>query len=131
MQDAVRSHINDMISCMQLSSLRNRGAGQEQVTVVVNTFHRHDLLRGFVSHFSECTAVDRIHINWAESLEPIDLSAEADGQAEVTFAMPLATHNDSSLNTRFLPVAGAHRCISKGACVLHTGRRVMSRATSL
>jgi hypothetical protein len=78
-----------------------------KVTILLNTFKREKLLRQFISHYSGCSAVSRIHVNWAESLEPPDLSKEANGRTEVTFAIPLATHNDSSLNTRFHPVSGA------------------------
>lgn len=82
----------------------------QDITVVVNTFKRLQLLQQFVSHFSECEAVARIHVNWAESDEPPDLSDFAANLLKrggaLTFALPQLTHNDSSLNTRFLPVPG-------------------------
>ena len=93
-------------------------AADSQVTVIVNTFKRPDLLRKSVQHYSQCPAVRRVHVNWAESVTPPDLSAYTCCGTPVTFAVPLATHNDSSLNTRFLPVAGAHPsacCCAPGA----------------
>ena len=77
------------------------------LTVLLNTFQRPNLLRQSVAHFTACAAVARVHVNWAESLRPPDLSADVERGTPVTFALPLATHNDSSLNTRFLPVDGA------------------------
>lgn len=81
-----------------------------QITVIVNTFKRLQLLQQSVLHLSQCSIVARIHVNWAESDEPPDLT---DPAAELikrggalTFALPHLSHNDSSLNTRFLPVPG-------------------------
>lgn len=77
-----------------------------QFTIVLNTFKREDLLRSSVQHYSQCSRVNRIHVNWAESTTPPDLSSCTCCDKLVTFALPLLTHNDSSLNTRFLPVPG-------------------------
>lgn len=76
----------------------------EQLTIVLNTFKRLDLLQLSVQHYSQCPVVNRIHVNWAESTSPPDLSEHACCNTPVTFALPLLSHNDSSLNTRFLPI---------------------------
>lgn len=86
---------------------RPRTPTGERLTAIVNTFKRPDLLRASVAHFSQCAAVARVHVNWAESLEPpVDLSDSVCCGTPLTVALPLATRNDSSLNTRFLPVPG-------------------------
>ena len=38
--------------------------------MIVNTFKRPDLLRKSVQHYSQCPAVRRVHVNWAESVTP-------------------------------------------------------------
>jgi hypothetical protein len=103
-----KSHSNAFCDCTVPQYQDDLGDQKDiKVTILLNTFKREKMLRQFISHHSGCSAVSRIHVNWAESLEPPDLSKEANGRTEVTFAIPLATHNDSSLNTRFHPVAGA------------------------
>jgi len=72
----------------------------------LNTFKAEPLLRTSVRQFTQCAAVRRVHVVWAESVTPPDLSADTCCGTEVTFALPLVTHNDSSLNVRFLPVPG-------------------------
>lgn len=84
----------------------SRGCAGEELTVVLNTFKRLDLLQRSVQHYSQCPVVKRIHVNWAESTVTPDLSQETCCDTHVTFAVPLLTHNDSSLNTRFLPIPG-------------------------
>lgn len=78
----------------------------ETLTVIVNTFKRLDLLKNSVQHYSTCPFVSRIHVNWAESTTPPNVEKCQCCDTEVTFALPLETHNDSSLNTRFLPIPG-------------------------
>lgn len=89
-----------------LTQPSTRRAGH-QLTVLLNTFERPTLLRRGVAHWTSCPTVARLHINWAESTVPPDLTKHINGSVPVTFATPLLTHNDSSLNTRFLPVEGA------------------------
>jgi hypothetical protein len=79
---------------------------ESQLTVVINTFKREELLRESVQHYSQCHVTRRVHVIWAESTKPPDLSKVTCCQTPVTFALPLLTHNDSSLNTRFLPIPG-------------------------
>eukprot|EP00892_Ulva_mutabilis_P004946 jgi/Ulvmu1/2823/UM142_0021.1 len=76
----------------------------EKLTVIVNTFKRLDLLKNSVQHYSACPVVRRVHVNWAESTTPPDVEKCKCCDTEVTFALPLLTHNDSSLNTRFMPI---------------------------
>jgi hypothetical protein len=90
----------------------------EELTVIINTFKRLDLLERAVKHYSQCPVVRRIHVNWAESTTPPELSSSTCCNTHVTFALPLATHNDSSLNTRFLPIPGAPRTLLRCA-LLH------------
>lgn len=78
----------------------------ETLTVIVNTFKRLDLLKNSVQHYSACPVVSRVHVNWAESTTPPDVEKCKCCETEVTFALPLLTHNDSSLNTRFMPIQG-------------------------
>ena len=81
------------------------------VTIILNTFKREDLLRASVAHYSQCSLVRRIHVNWAESATPPDLTADTCCNKDVTFATPSVTHNDSSLNSRFLPISGVLPCL--------------------
>ena len=93
-----------------------RHCAGEKLTVVVNTFKRLDLLKNSVQHYSTCPFVSRIHVNWAESTTPPDVEKCQCCQTEVTFALPLLTHNDSSLNTRFHPIPGVlHRLVQVGS----------------
>ena len=94
------------------ASLTPRLHTNQKLTVIVNTFERLELLKLFVAHYSHCAAVVRIHVNWAESDEPPTLSSDISDKyflrgGALTFALPGHTHNDTSLNTRFLPVPGA------------------------
>ena len=90
-----------------------RAQPTEQLTVIVNTFKRLELLQRFVAHYALCPTVARIHVVWAESnVAPmlsdyigIEYFLRGGG---LTFALPGFTHNDRSLNARFLPVPGAH-----------------------
>ena len=82
----------------------------DQLTVIVNTFKRHDLLRAAIEQYSQCDVVKRIHINWAEDSTVPHSAMGTCCAKQLTFATPLATHNDSSLNTRFLPIPGAPFC---------------------
>lgn len=89
-----------------------RHCAGEKLTIVINTFKRLDLLKNSVQHYSTCPFVSRIHVNWAESTTPPDVEKCQCCQTEVTFALPLLTHNDSSLNTRFHPIPGVlHRLV--------------------
>ena len=83
-----------------------RQCAGESLTVIVNTFKRLDLLKNSVQHYSACSVVSRVHVNWAESITPPNVDKCKCCDTEVTFALPLLTHNDSSLNTRFLPIPG-------------------------
>ena len=97
----------------------NRAAAADgELTVLINTFRREDLLRAAVRHYSRCSVVQRIHVNWAESPAPPDLTADVCCGKPLTFATPGVTHNDTSLNTRFLPVPRAlpSRPLTHQAC---------------
>lgn len=76
--------------------------------MLLNTFKRPTLFQQGVRHWTSCPNVARLHVNWAESMHPPDVTAlvSRNGTTQVTFALPLLTYNDSSLNTRFLPVPG-------------------------
>lgn len=97
-------HVNMQQSMLQFKE-PDRFAG-ETLTVIVNTFKRLDLLKNSVQHYSSCPVVSRVHVNWAESTTPPDVDQCQCCGTAVTFALPLLTHNDSSLNTRFLPIPG-------------------------
>jgi Glycosyl transferase family 64 domain len=83
-----------------------------QLTVIVNTWKHPDLLRAALHHYTQCPVVQRVHVNWAESATPPNLSSEACCGTLVTFATPLVSHNDTCLNTRFLPIPGALRVLA-------------------
>ena len=68
----------------QLSCCRVHALADEQLTVIINTWKRLDLLQAAVKHYSQCSTVRRVHVNWAESATPPDLSAWICCNAHVT-----------------------------------------------
>jgi hypothetical protein len=91
-------------------------ASRDHLTVLLNTFQRLDLATAAVERVAKCEVVRRVHVNWAESATPPDLSAHVCCDTTLTFALPLVTHGDQSLNTRFLPVDGTKRPFSARPC---------------
>ena len=105
------------------AAARSTKHASDELTLILNTYRRPELLRRSVRHFSQCPAVARIHVNWAESTTPPNLADAlspalfARGGDAFSFALPRLTNNDSSLNTRFLPIAGAP-CFRAVLCVV-------------
>lgn len=122
-----RAAVVRMPSSLQQAAATERRlerAGRRQVTVLLNTFNRPVLFRRSVRHWTACSVVARLHVNWAESTTPPNVTEHVRGPMPVTFALPLLTHNDSSLNTRFLPVDGAPpRACCSIVCMHCTSRR--------
>jgi len=79
----------------------------EQLTIVLNTFKRHDMMIDAVQHYSQCPLVSHIYIVWSEKEKPpADIVAKYEGKQHpvVTFRI----EEIDSLNTRFKPISGAH-----------------------
>lgn len=77
----------------------------ERFTLILNSFHRPDLMRKSIGHYSKCPIIEEIRVIWCEDGSPP--SPEADprhyspDKLVVYDVMP-----DTSLNNRFRPIHG-------------------------
>lgn len=74
----------------------------EKLTLMLNSFHRIDLMKRSVRHYQKCSSiVHQIRVIWCEEEDPPESSIDRDGVAIIYDVM-----NGTSLNNRFVPIKG-------------------------
>jgi len=75
---------------------------EDKFTLMLNSFHRPDLMRESIRHYSRCTAiVHQIRVVWCEDGDPPPSTIGGKGVDIIYDVM-----NGTSLNNRFVPVEG-------------------------
>lgn len=80
---------------------------EDSLTVLINTFNRHDRMAKSVEHYATCPVVKYINVVWSEQREPPEAYA-------MKFAMhrtpkiSFERHDSESLNNRFKPLKNEH-----------------------
>ncbi|CAM9593921.1 unnamed protein product [Chrysoparadoxa australica] len=83
------------------------GEGEEQFTVVINTFKRPDRLPGAVQHYASCRGVDAVRVVWSEQTTPPLPGHLLKGIDDMPHAeVMIDPHKGTSLNNRFVPLQG-------------------------
>eukprot|EP00210_Caulerpa_lentillifera_P005033 g4807.t1 len=74
---------------------------EDQLTLMLNSFHRQDLLLRSVQHYATCSSIVRqIRVIWCEEGDPPEEVDYLKGGVEVVYDIM----NGTSLNNRFIPV---------------------------
>lgn len=85
-----------------------RGRPQQRlVTVVMNTFKRHDLMIDAISYYSNCECVKYIHVIWSEKELPPSRIVSQFKENDVPRVL-FDIQSIDSLNNRFKPLDGPH-----------------------
>jgi hypothetical protein len=79
----------------------------DSLTVLINTFKRHEQLEASVKFYTQCPLVKHIAIVWSESDPPPESMSKryAKSQSPV---ISFEIHETDSLNNRFMPLKSAH-----------------------
>ena len=80
---------------------------ENRLTLMLNSFHRPDLMQRSIKHYSKCTSiVHQIRVVWCEDEDPPPDRIVVKGVSVLYDVM-----NGTSLNNRFAPLASnAHLC---------------------
>ena len=78
---------------------------ENRLTLMLNSFHRLDLMQRSIRHYSKCTSiVHQIRVVWCEDGEPPPARIDAKGVSVLYDVM-----NGTSLNNRFAPLESTSR----------------------
>jgi hypothetical protein len=81
-------------------------ANDRQLTIVMNTFQRHDLMTDAIDHYKRCKLVGNFHIVWSEKTPPpTNLVAQYAMHSSPKIVFDV--HTIDSLNNRFKPLNGS------------------------
>lgn len=99
-------HMRELQPEAELAQYQGPPANEsDRFTLVLNSYHRRDLLQKSVRHYSKCPEIDAIRVIWCEGEpppEPALAPTYYSDLKEVRYdVMP-----DSSLNNRFRPIEG-------------------------
>lgn len=78
------------------------------LTIVMNTFKRHDLMLEAIEHYSSCTLVKHIYVTWSEKKPPPARITSLFKQPNQTPKVVFNIQKEDNLNTRFKPLSGPH-----------------------
>ncbi len=77
------------------------------ITVLINTYERHDKMETSVAYYSKCPLVQQIGIVWSERGEPPEALARKYAKSRSP-VINFERHPTGSLNNRFKPLQNAH-----------------------
>lgn len=79
----------------------------EKLTIVMNTFKRHDLMEEAIDHYSKCNIVKYVYVVWSEPDPPTEAMISKFSSRSHPWVI-FDIHKQDSLNNRFKPLPNPH-----------------------
>lgn len=85
---------------------RTKNGNEKALTVVINTFKRHEMMENAIDHYSQCGVVKYITVIWSEKTPPPARLKKKYGRVNTNVFFSL--NEVDSLNSRFIPLTTPH-----------------------
>lgn len=85
---------------------KTKKGNAKAVTVVMNTFKRHEMMESAIDHYSKCSIVKYITVIWSEKKSPPTRLKKKYGRSNTNVFFSL--NKVDSLNSRFIPLNTPH-----------------------
>lgn len=100
-------YIIQVMASQQLpNDSRTKNSNAKTVTVVMNTFKRHEMMENAIDHYAKCNVVKYITVIWSERKPPPSRLRKKYGHSNTNVFFSI--HQVDSLNSRFIPLNTSH-----------------------